>query len=95
MKECSTDRVRRFRERQDEAGRKRITLYLDPETQRKLAQLAGGQAQTAFLEMIVRKAVVREWSALVITQKQGQDKQCCGTRNPLAFPGRRRSLARL
>lgn len=92
---CSTERVRRFRERQDEAGRKRIALYLGPETLRKLDQLAGDQAQGAYLEKIVRTAIKREWSALATSQRNGQGQQCCDTRNPLAFPGRRRSFGGL
>ena len=93
---ASTQRVQRYRQRQAEARRKRITLYLDQETQRQLGQLVGDQAQAAFLEKIVRAAIKREWSALVSTQREGQGQQNCNhARNPLIYPGRRRSLVRM
>lgn len=95
MNAPSTERVQRFRQRQREAGNSRITLYLDSKTQGRLDQLAGDQAQAPFLERLVKTAVDREWSALVSRPKERQGQQCCDARHTLAFPGRRRSSARL
>lgn len=93
MNVCSTERVRRYRERQEEAGRKRIMLYLDPGTQRKLDQLAGDKAQARYLEALVKGAVNREWNALENRQKDDLRRQTVRNGRAVFLGGRRRSLA--
>jgi hypothetical protein len=94
MNAPSTERVQRFRQRQRNAGNRRITLYLDHETQRKLDQLAGDGAQARYLEALVKAAIKREWAALADRQKGDQPRQSFqGDRGAAVFPGRRRSLA--
>lgn len=89
----STERVRRFRNRQEEAGRTRLTIYLDDETRRRLNQLAGERAQATYLEALVKTAIRREWTVLESIQKCQQPWQIAPT-NPTIFPGRRRTLAK-
>lgn len=90
MNGCSTQRVRRFRDRQEEAGRKRITLYLDRETQSRLDQLAGDNAQARYLETLVKAAIEREWAALADRQKDDPRRKRVDDQVTL-FSGRRRS----
>jgi hypothetical protein len=91
MNKSSTERVQRFRQRQRDAGNRRITLYLDHETQRKLDQLAGGQAQAGYLETLVKTAIKREWTALASRRNDGEPRQRLDDRRTV-FLGRRRSL---
>lgn len=91
MSESSTERVRQFRDRQTAAGRKRITLYLDHETQRKLDQLAGDKAQARYLEALVKAAIDREWTALASRRNDGEPRQRVDN-GRAEFLGRRRSL---
>lgn len=56
MNTTSTTRVARYRERQREAGRKRVTLYIDGDAQRKLERLAGDKPQSAFIEELLHVA---------------------------------------
>ena len=93
MSKSSTERVRQFRGRQVAACRKRITLYLDHDTQRKLADLAGDQPLAAFLEKIVRTAIKRELNVIASCPQDSEPRAAAGPRNPLIYPGRRRSLA--
>lgn len=92
MNESSTQRVRQFRDRQAAAGRKRITLYLDSETQGRLDQLAGDQAQAPFLERLVKTALKRELNAIASCPQDSEPRTAVDPRNPLIYPGRRRSL---
>lgn len=102
MNAPSTERVRRYRQRQSKAGRKRVVLYIDAETHHKLEQLAGPGAQARFLETLVKAAIEREWAALETRQKDDQPTEMARTTAkhswqdmedamPL-FPGRRRSF---
>jgi len=88
----STQRAQRFRQRKLDAGNRRITLYLDRDTQHRLDHLAGGKAQAAYLGPLVEDAVRREWAALERRQHREHSPQSAPT-NPAVFPGRRRRLA--
>lgn len=92
----SSERVQRYRQRQREAGRKRITPYIDSDTQRKLDQLAGDQAQADFIEELLKATIEREWAALVSRQMDDHPTKATPTAEGAVqkpFPGRRRSLS--
>lgn len=99
----STLRVRRHRQRQREAGRKRISLYLDHDDQLKLRQLAEDKGQAHLLEKLMKAAIDHEWRTFVKQQKstkqvvkkpvaEGHHRQEAGTVQ-LLFSGRRRGQA--
>lgn len=88
----STERAQRFRQRQRDAGNRRITLYLDHETQRKLDRLAGDTAQARYLETLVKSAIKRECAALENREKDERSRERVNNQ-PAICPGRRRSLA--
>lgn len=92
INKSSAERVQHFRQRQCEAGKRRVTLYLDRETQCRLNQLAGEMAQARYLEALVKKAIKREWAAVETQQKQKRSSQRVNNQ-PAICPGRRRSLA--
>ena len=56
----SSERVARYRKRQQAAGRKLVMLYLHPETIAKLRKLAKGKARGA----IVERAVADLWRVM-------------------------------
>ena len=92
MNAPSTERVQLFRQRQRAAGKRRVTLYLDRDTQRKLDQFAGDVAQAPYLEALVKVAIERELSACGSRRNDGEPRQRVEDRRTV-FLGRRRSLA--
>lgn len=103
----STDRVRQYRQRQRNANRKLVRLYLDADTSDKLEQLASGQPIAALAKALLTTAITHAWAARA-AQQQVDRKEREGRRQaapqPAAkadsaksahFLGRRRSIAGL
>jgi hypothetical protein len=103
VNECSTERVRQYRQRQREARRKLVRFYLDAETSAKLEQLASGQPHAAFAEALLTTAIAQAWSAREAQQQDENELEgnCPGKHEPAGadaarlaqFPGRRRHAA--
>lgn len=71
----STGRVRQYRQRQSEAGRKLVRFYLDLETSAKLDQLAGDQPHAKFAEELLTAAIAQAWSDRTAQQQRASQKQ--------------------
>lgn len=106
--ETSAGRVRQYRQRQREACRKLVRLYLDAEASARLAQLAGGQPHAAFAAALLTTAIAQAWTAgEARQQREREEREGCSQARPNSaatgasagaahFRGcRRRSLAAL
>lgn len=103
-KGCSTERVRKFRQRQREASRKLVRFYLDAETGARIDQLASGKSYAEFAAALLTAAISQAWSANQALQKEGTritrggrlQASCeptnAGAARLAQFPGRRRGL---
>lgn len=100
MNKTSTDRVRQYRQRQRDASRKLVRLYLDADASDMLAKLAHGLPQTALAEALLTTAIMQACAGQNVRLQS--DAEPDGTRHgvpepvgadttaiPL-FPGRRR-----
>jgi hypothetical protein len=91
--ETSTERVRRYRQRQRDAERKLVRVYLPSDTASRLAQLSASGGPK-YVEDMLAHAVEKAWLERAIADTARREPQLAAGKEPLLqTAGRRRSFA--
>lgn len=90
----STERVREYRARQRDAGRKLVCIYLSGDIAARLAQLADWHGERNYAEELLAHAVQAAWWEKMIAGAALQTRRAVAAGDAFSlFPGRRRSFA--